>query len=113
MNKRWMSLLLSICLLLTVAPAYAAGNNQAAGDIDGNGIVDAADVQAFADALSKGKTPAKSVADVTQDGAVGIDDLQALSQHVNGNARTARILSVCIRGSPPGWRYPSILCRSS
>lgn len=93
MNKRWMSLLLSICLLLTVAPAYAAGNNQAAGDIDGNGIVDAADVQAFADALSKGKTPAKSVADVTQDGAVGIDDLQALSQHVNGNARTARILS--------------------
>lgn len=93
MNKRWISLLLSICLLFTVVPAYGAGSNQTTGDIDGNGIVDAADVQAFADALSKGKPPAKAAADVTQDGLVGLDDLQALSQHVSGNSRTARILS--------------------
>lgn len=93
MDKRWISLLLTICLLFTAVPAYGAGSNQTAGDIDGNGIVDAADVQAFADALSKGKPPAKAAADVTQDGLVGLDDLQALSQHVSGNSRTARILS--------------------
>ena len=93
MNKRWMSLLLTICLLFTMAPAYAAAGVQTAGDIDGNSIVNAMDVQAFSDALAKGKNPAKSVADVTQDGVVGIDDLQALAQYVNGNSRTARILS--------------------
>ena len=93
MNKRWISLLLTICLLFTAVPAYGAGSNQTVGDIDGNGVVDAADVQAFADALSKGKPPAKAVADVTQDGLVSLDDLQALSQHVSGNSRTARILS--------------------
>ncbi len=93
MNKRWISLLLSICLLFTAAPAFGAGSNQTAGDMDGNGVVDAADVQAFADALAKGKSPAKAVADVTQDGLVGLDDLQALSQHVSGISRTARILS--------------------
>ena len=93
MNKRWVSLLLSMCLLFSVMPAFAAGRTQTAGDIDGNGIIDAIDVQVFADALSQGKPPAKAVADVTQDGATGIDDLQALAQHVGGNSRTARILS--------------------
>ena len=83
---------LCLCLVLGMLPSSLAANSPAAGDIDGNGVLEQDDVQALSDALLSGKLPAKSVADVTQDGVIGIDDLQALSQHIAGSSRTVRIM---------------------
>lgn len=90
--KKILGFVLCLCLVLGMLPTSLAANSPAAGDIDGNGVLDQNDVRALSDAILSGKLPAKGVADVTQDGVIGIDDLQALSQYIAGSSRTARIM---------------------
>jgi len=55
------------------------------GDINGDGVVNVADVTALANALAEGLTPPEEVADINGDGVVDEADIQALADMIVNN----------------------------